>query len=509
MSTTNAKTRQLSLTEVLQEGFTGFSVPSSNSESGDPNEPFKTAKASARRPRKRRQPTGDTPNPQTNKKVNQQTTPPTMDSSTKKTDSILSDPVELSPELKLLETRLQSKFELSINTALEPIQEQLSKLAGTTDEVAQQQIEIKTLKLENNALKKIVTDLQGDYDELKTRLNKLENRSLERNLIFSGIPENRWENDDSRVNTLYRYIANTYEYGTPQEKFAKASSIVIERCKRLGPRDDNRTRPIRVEFASKYDADKLYESRFYMEKGVFIDHEYNKETERARSTLRPILKAAKKIPEYKKKCHLEGAKFILDGKSYSKESLHKLPERISSYNVSTKENDEVVGFFGELSPFSNFHPSPFRYNEQDYHCAKQLIQHEKAKLFGDIETEDKILKARSAIECKQLAYETENYDHNHWISNASRLCKAGIRAKYEQNNSLKKLLLNTGTKKIVECSKDRDWGTGVPLGRFDCLSADKWYSRGILGPLLMEIRSELSSSSIPVVVAPAGDMEVT
>ena len=170
---------------------------------------------------------------------------------------------------------------------------------------------------------------------------------------------------------------------------------------------------------------------------MFVDHEYNKETERARSTLRPILKAAKKIPEYKKKCHLEGAKFILDGKSYSKESLHKLPERISSYNVSTKENDEVVGFFGELSPFSNFHPSPFRYNEQDYHCAKQLIQHEKAKLFGDIETEDKILKARSAIECKQLAYETENYDHNHWISNASRLCKAGIRAKYEQNNSLK------------------------------------------------------------------------
>ena len=38
-----------------------------------------------------------------------------------------------------------------------------------------------------------------------------------------------------------------------------------------------------------------------MEKGVFVDREYNKETERARSTLRPILKAAKKIPEYKKK----------------------------------------------------------------------------------------------------------------------------------------------------------------------------------------------------------------
>ena len=236
MSTPNAKTRQLSLPEVLREGFTGISVPSSNSESGDPNAPCKT---STRRPRKRRQPTGDTPNSHINKKINQQKTPPTMDNNTGKTDGTSCDLVELTPELKLLETRLQSKFDHSINTALEPIQEQLSKLASTNDEVAQQQIEIQTLKQENNALKKVVTDLQCNYDELKARLNRLENKSLECNLIFSGIPENRWENDDSRVNTLYQYIANTYEYGNPQEKFARASSIVIEWCKRLGPSDEN------------------------------------------------------------------------------------------------------------------------------------------------------------------------------------------------------------------------------------------------------------------------------
>ena len=133
-----------------------------------------------------------------------------MDISTKKNRWHIKGPSRTFSELKLLETRLQSKSDLSVNTALEPIQQQLSKLASTNDEVAQQQIEIKTLKLENNTLRKIVTDLQGNYDELKTCLNKLENKSLEHNLIFSGIPENRWENDDSRVNTLYRYIADTY-----------------------------------------------------------------------------------------------------------------------------------------------------------------------------------------------------------------------------------------------------------------------------------------------------------
>ena len=487
MSIPNSKTRQLSLPEVLGEGITGISVPSSNSESGDPNVLCKTIKASARRPRKRHQPTGDTPNTHTNKKINQQKTPPTMDNNKGKADDTSSDLVELTPELKLLETRLQSKFDHSINTALEPIQEQLSKLASTNDEVVQQQIEIETLKQENSALKMVVTDLQDNYDELKTGLNRLENKSLECNLIFRGVPENRWENDDSRVNTLYRYIANTYEYGEPQEKFARASSIAIERCKRLGPRNENRTRPIRIEFASKYDADKLYESRFYMEKGVFVDREYNKETERIRSTLRPILKATKKIPEYRK----------------------RIQEKISGYNVSTKQNDEVVGFFGKLSPFSNFHPSRFKYNDHNYHCAEELIQHEKAKLFGDFETEAKILKVKSAIECKQAAYATENFDHHQWISNAAQLCKAGIKAKYEQNNNLKELLLNTGTKTIVECSKDKDWGTGVPLGRYDCLSEDKWYGQGILGPLLMEIRSELRRSSTTAAMELVGGMEVT
>ena len=162
MSTPNAKTRQQSLPGILREGFTGISVSSSNSEWGDSNAPCKTAKASARRSRKRCQPTGGTPNSHINKKINQQKTPPTMDINTGKTDGTSSDPVELTPELKLLETRLQLKFDHSINMALEPIQEQLSKLASTNDEVAQQQIEIKTLKQENNTLKKVVTDLQGN-----------------------------------------------------------------------------------------------------------------------------------------------------------------------------------------------------------------------------------------------------------------------------------------------------------------------------------------------------------
>ena len=397
-----------------------------------------------------------------------------MASNPKNTINPTDSEVELMPELLLLENRLKSKFDELINNVLESIQEHFNKWTTSSNEVAQNKSEITVLKQENSALKTEVVILKENCEELKTQLNKLENKSLECNLIISGIPENRWETDDTRVKTLHRYIADTIKMDNPQDRYNRACNIVIECCKRLGPRDANRTRPICVEFASKYDADRLYANRFYMAKGVFVHREYNKETERICSTLRPILKVAKKVPEFKKKCRMEGARFILDGKSNTKENLHKLPEKISSYNVTTKSNSNIVGFFGELSPFSNFHPADFVHNDQDYHCAEQFIQHVKAKLFGDVEAGNKILKTKSGLECKQIAYDIKNYDHDHWIEQASTLCKPGIKAKFDQNIKLKDLLLKTGSKIIVECSKDRHWGTGIPLGQFDCLSEDKW-----------------------------------
>ena len=50
MSTPNAKTRQLSLPEVLRDGLTGIIVPSSDSESGDLSVLHGTTKVSAKRP---------------------------------------------------------------------------------------------------------------------------------------------------------------------------------------------------------------------------------------------------------------------------------------------------------------------------------------------------------------------------------------------------------------------------------------------------------------------------
>ena len=55
------------------------------------------------------------------------------------------------------------------------------------------------------------------------------------------------------------------------------------------------------------------------------------------------------------------------------------------------------------------------------------------------------------------------------------------------------VLINcTQHKTIVECAPDSVWGTGVPLGKLDCLNKNNWINEdgGILGEILTEIRDE-------------------
>ena len=120
-------------------------------------------------------------------------------------------------------------------------------------------------------------------------------------------------------------------------------------------------------------------------------------------------------------------------------------------------------FSGELCPLSNFHPANFIYKGQSYHSSEQFIQHVKAQYYNDQEMAQRILNTQSALACKQLGYHVKNFNQQNWVDSIDTLCKDGIRAKFEQNPLLLRVLLSTGDKTIVESSKDDVWGTGIPL----------------------------------------------
>ena len=88
----------------------------------------------------------------------------------------------------------------------------------------------------------------------------------------------------------------------------------------------------------------------------------------------------------KKQSRLEDDKLVLKGRSYNVNTLNQLPEELNVFKVTSKENENTVGFFGEINPLSNFYPSTFMYDGVQYISSEQLIQANKAKFFGDLET---------------------------------------------------------------------------------------------------------------------------
>ena len=265
----------------------------------------------------------------------------------------------------------------------------------------------------------------------------------------------------------------------------------IKKVQHIGKYNSKRGRPISVSFTFKEDADYVYENKNHLKKGIYLDREYNLEMENNRCILRPILRKARSLDTYKKKCKMEGDHLIIKGKTYTVDNLAYLTAEINGFNSTSKTDGETLGFFGELNPLSNFHRCKFQLEDTTYHSAEQYIQHKKVTYFKDNKMAKKIMEAQTPYECMMLAKEIDNVDQNRWNEVAKELCYQGIEAKFNQNPNLGNILKNTGTLTLVESSFNATWGKGVPLHRDDCLNKSAWTSAGILGEILMSIRSEL------------------
>ena len=119
-------------------------------------------------------------------------------------------------------------------------------------------------------------------------------------------------------------------------------------------------------------------------------------------------------------------------------------------------------FFGEIYPLSNFYQSTFLYEGIQYISSEQLIQANKVKFFGDIDSYNQILSCSMSIECKNLLRQIRNVDESKWEEEAGNICHPGICAKFFQNPfAMDTLLYRTRSKRIVECASDCLWGTGL------------------------------------------------
>ena len=94
-----------------------------------------------------------------------------------------------------------------------------------------------------------------------------------------------------------------------------------------------------------------------------------------------------------------------------------------------------------------------------------------------------VLDAKTPLECEQLSKDISNFSFKSWAKKAKEVCKKGLEAKFMQNPRAMQALLETGHKKLVECTYDTLWRNGIPLNQPTCLNQHLWKNQGILGEI--------------------------
>ena len=103
-----------------------------------------------------------------------------------------------------------------------------------------------------------------------------------------------------------------------------------------------------------------------------------------------------------------------------------------------------------------------------------------------------ILNEKSPSVIKKYGRQVKNFDENIWNQHKYKIMLDGLRLKFSQNPSIKRILLKTNTKNLYEASPyDKIWGIGYDAK--NALNVDESkYGENLLGKALMELRTEFN-----------------
>ena len=153
-----------------------------------------------------------------------------------------------------------------------------------------------------------------------------------------------------------------------------------------------------------------------------------------------------------------------------------------------KQNAKNFLYCGELSPFSDLYPAPFTVDGQTYSCAKQYILHQKALIFRDQDAAENILKT---TEPDVGVFNVEGFNKEKWKHLEGIILICAAVQKFNQNDQLKELLLNTDDLYFGCMNRNLKYGTGMMIYSDKAFDRKMWPGENRNGEVLMTTRDLL------------------
>ncbi|MGV9821727.1 NADAR family protein [Nocardia xishanensis] len=142
--------------------------------------------------------------------------------------------------------------------------------------------------------------------------------------------------------------------------------------------------------------------------------------------------------------------------------------------------------------FSQWWPAPFDVDGLSFPTAEHYMMWRKALLFDDTETAARVLTVEHPEQAKDLGRQVRGFDEKRWEAERFEIVVAGNLAKFGSDDELRRFLLGTGDRVLVEASPvDRIWGIGLAADHPDAAEPTRWRGANLLGFALMRVREEL------------------
>ena len=168
-----------------------------------------------------------------------------------------------------------------------------------------------------------------------------------------------------------------------------------------------------------------------------------------------------------------------------------------------KPNDYVFFWAG---PFSNFYSANYTYKYINkatekrlifkFTCSEQGYMWEKAVTFDDLDTAKKILNCNGPKQAKALGRLVKNFDQETWDQRKEDVMYKHCFEKFTQNEDLKKMILDTENRTLVEASPyDKVWGIGLFSTKAKQIPKEQWPGLNLLGKTLMKVRTIIKTNN--------------
>ena len=405
--------------------------------------------------------------------------------STDPDNDLVGDPTPLNPRLvrmlQSIDDKLTeqggtlNKMTISHNVMQKSIDFAHANSSDLKDRIVTLEKENKKLIKQNEVLESNTRDVTRRLDGIDQQLAQLDHNNRRHNILIDGVHESNGENTrDIAVDIL-----------TKVDPTITSSDLDFSlRVYRPG----NKGKQILVVLKSVSQRDTIMGNKKKLKNchdmaNIWLNEDSNPIIRKQKLESRSVVKhAVTKGYEAKQK----GLGVVVNGRYYTRENMDQLPDDIRLSNTKTREDEKTVGFQGMLAPLLNMYLCTIVMDGKDHKSAEHLIQYMKVMLANLTELAQRIRDARSPYEAKRLG---GSVTIPNWNNVGEEIVRTAMKLKFDQNPLLKKILLDTGTKTILECTPDMKWGAAIAL-ESKLFGKGKYPGGNVTGHSLQELRVE-------------------